>query len=290
MRRSRIFALIGTSLLVFMGVGTAAASHVLDRFAVGVYDNPLRLFGLIQAKFSPGCAPAINPIACRVDGRAWRLQSSGAAWSARGDGDGAYRFEIRSGDHWLKDARAGKLVERTELSDLTRTPFGKDVWLAFTTEVEPGPPSTSEWVNLGQLHATADPGEASVSPPWVQRLLPDDRFRVELRHSDVDPIMHSPPPIVFYEDPKLERGRPYRFVYQFRISPGPDGVARMWRDGKLVAEYHGPIGYRDKRGPYFKFGIYRAPAPGREPMAARYSLVTLGTTPPGDMLRPGPVS
>jgi hypothetical protein len=276
---------IASAAVVALAVGTAAASSVIDRYAVGVHGNPLRLFGLIQTSFQKGCAPAVNPIACNVSGRAWRLQSSGAAWSARADGEDGYRFEIRPGDQWAKDVRPGHPVERTELSDLARMPYGRDIWLAFTLEVEPGRPSTAAWVNLGQLHGTADPGEPSVSPPWVQRLLRDDRFVVEVRQTQQDRMKVSPPPIVIFEDPRLERGRPYRFVYQFRISPGQDGLVRLWRDGLLVADYHGPVGYPDRLGPYFKFGLYRAPAPGGEPMVAHYSDVSLGFAPPGDRLR-----
>jgi hypothetical protein len=289
MQGSRFLIGVAIATVVCLAVGTAAVAMVIDKYAVGVHENPLRLFGLIQAKFVPGCAPAVNPMACHVDGRAWRLQSSGASWSARSDGESGYRFEIRSGDRWLKDARMRKSVERTELSDFDRMPYGKDIWLAFTMEVAPGKPSTSDWVNLGQLHGTADAGEPSVSPPWVQRLLPNDVFRVEVRHSQEDPIKAPPSRVAIFEDRQLQRGRPYRFVYHFRISTGPDGMARLWRDGRLVADYHGPLGYPDRRGPYFKFGIYRAPAPGGEPIVARYSHVTLGSTPPRDLSLAAPV-
>lgn len=280
MRRSRIIVGVAAMATMAVAVGTATAAMVLQRAAVGVHDNPLRLLGLVQASYAEGCAPAINPIACHVAGRAWRLQSSGAVWSAHASGVNGYRFEVRPGDHWAKDVGHPGSKERAELSDLARVPYHKDMWLAFTLEVEPGPPSTSAWVNLGQLHATADPGEATASPPWVQRLLPNDRFQVEVRQTQQDPIRESPAPIVIFEDPKLERGRPYRFVYQFRVSQGQDGMVRLWRDGVLVADYRGPLGYPDKRGPYFKFGVYRAPAPGGERMAARYSDVTLGPDPP----------
>jgi hypothetical protein len=284
MRRSAIVIGIAAAVGTSLAVGAAAASIVLDKYAVGVHNNPLRLLGLVKASFEDGCAPDVNPIACRVAGRAWRLQSSGAPWSARADGPDGYRFEIRPGDHWAKDIRHGSRVERTELSDLERMPFGSDVWLAFTLEVEPGPPSTADWVNLGQLHATADPDEPSISPPLVQRLLRDDRFVVEVRHTLENPVRDTPPPTVIFADPKLQRGRPYRFIYHFRIDPGAGGMAQLWRDGKMVADYRGPIGYPDKRGPYFKFGVYRAPAPGRERMAARYSDVSVGSSPPPDRL------
>ncbi|RAK58140.1 heparin lyase I family protein [Phenylobacterium deserti] len=290
MLRSRTTVIIAAAVVASLGLGSAAASVVIDKYAIGVHDNPLRLLGLVQANFDDGCAPSVNPIACRVAGRAWRLQSSGAPWSARAEGDNGYRFEIRPGDYWAKDARKAHPVERTELSDLARMPLDKDIWLAFTLEVEPGVASTSEWVNLGQLHATADRGEPSVSPPWVQRLLPNDRFQVEVRHTQDDPIKAAPPPVVIYEEAKLERGKPHRFVYRFRISQGPNGLAQMWRDGVLVADYRGPIGYRDKLGPYFKFGVYRAPAARGERLAARYTNVTLGSNPPPDRLPATPLS
>jgi hypothetical protein len=282
--RSKMTIAVAVAIFATIAVGSAAASMVIEKYAIGVHGNPLRLFGLVRANFEDGCTPAVNPIACRVAGRAWRLQSSGAPWSARADGATGFRFEIRPGDHWAKDANKASTVERTELSDLARMPLDEDIWLAFTLEVEPGPTSTSEWVNLGQLHGTADPGEPSVSPPWVQRLLPGDRFSVEVRETSENPIKKAPPAIVIYEDPKLERGRPYRFVYRFRISQGPNGLVQLWRDGVQVADYHGPVGYQDRLGPYFKLGVYRAPASGGERLAARYSDVTLGSAPPADHL------
>ncbi|RYG56341.1 MAG: hypothetical protein EON56_04300, partial [Alphaproteobacteria bacterium] len=252
-------------------------SLLLDRFGVGVHGNPFRLVGLAEASLKPGCYPEHIPMACQIAGRAWRLQSSGAAWGLTADNDhpGQYRFELHEGDMWAKDVRLKKgkgphgQVERVEFSDLKRQPFGKDFWFGFTLNVEPGPKTTSDWVNLGQLHNTPDPGEASASPPWVQGFGPNDSFRIFVRHTAQNPLVDNPAPIVLFEDHNFQRGRPYRFVYRFRWDPKGNGLAQVWRDDVLVGNYKGPFGYPDQRGGYFKFGIYRRPAP--ETMVVHYA-------------------
>jgi hypothetical protein len=48
------------------------------------------------------------------------------------------------------------------------------------------------------------------------------------------------------------------------------GRVRVWRDGELVCEYDGPVGYSDQTQTYWKMGIYRkTPAKG-ETQAMRY--------------------
>ena len=262
----------------------AASAYIFNQFGVGVHGDPLRVLGLVQANFAEGCAPSDRPIACRVAGRAWRAQNSGESYALRSEGarSGSFRFELHAGDKWSKDVRLansgpGHRVERDELSDLARQPYGQDIWFGFTMLVEPGPATTAAWVNLGQLHNTPDSGEMSASPPWVQGFGPGDHFRIFVRHTAENPLVHNPEPIVLFEDTHFQRGRPYRFVYHLKLAPTGAGVAQVWRDSRLVGDYKGPLGYPDKSGPYFKFGIYRSPA--SEPMVVHYASVRLGSTP-----------
>lgn len=281
-RRVRWPWIVG-GVVVAAGGAAAFAAYELQQFGVGVQGDPRRLWGLVAAAREPGCRPSVEPIACHVAGRAWRVQNSGADWGVRSEGSDGFRFELRAGDRWTKDVRLRTLepdahnVERDELSDLDRQPYGRDIWFGFTLKVEPGPPSTSDWVNLGQLHNTPDRGEASASPPWVQGFGRGDAFRVFVRHTAQDPLRDNPSPIVLFEDHAFQRGRPYRFVYHLVLAPTGAGRAEMWRDGRKVADYHGPLAYPDKSGPYFKFGIYRSPA--AETMVAHYSDVSLGSEP-----------
>ena len=277
-------ALLAAAVVVLLIVGGALA-YVFNQYGVGIHGDPLRLLGLVQANFANGCAPDVNPIACRVAGRAWRVQNSGAPHGLRAEGNylDAFRFELRAGDKWSKDIRLkaklgpGHGVERDELSDLKRQPYDKDIWFGFTMLVEPGPPTTADWVNLGQLHNTPDKDEMSASPPWVQGFGAGDRFRIFIRHTGENPLRHNPQPIILFEDPAFKRGHAYRFVYHLKLAPTGAGLAQVWRDGRLIGDYRGPLGYPDKTGPYFKFGIYRSPA--SETMVVHYAAVRLGDAP-----------
>jgi hypothetical protein len=279
-RGALILAAVGV-----VGAGVFGGSFLLQRFGVGVHGDPLRLIGLAQASVQPGCFPERLPIACHVAGRAWRLQSSGAPWGLVADNNapGQFRFELRHGDKWAKDVRLKRLkgpnhqVERVEFSDLQRQPYNRDIWFGFTMLVEPGPKTSSEWVNLGQLHNTPDPGENSASPPWVQGFGAGDAFRIFVRHTDQNPLVDNPSPIVLFQDRAFKRGHPYHFIYRLRIDHEGNGLAQVWRDGMLIGNYRGPLGYPDQRGGYFKFGIYRRPA--AETMVVHYSNVQLGQKP-----------
>jgi len=44
---------------------------------------------------------------------------------------------------------------------------------------------------------------------------------------------------------------------QAKWSWQPDGFVNIWWNKKQVVEYRGPVGYRHKKGPQFKFGLYR---------------------------------
>lgn len=47
------------------------------------------------------------------------------------------------------------------------------------------------------------------------------------------------------------------FVFHIKWSHKSDGLLEVWKDGKLVVKKTGPNTYNDKRGPYFKIGIYK---------------------------------
>jgi hypothetical protein len=119
----------------------------------------------------------------------------------------------------------------------------------------------------------------SGSPAWAQELNAGDEFRIVVRTSTEYPLLHNPAAKVLFVDPAFERGRVYRFVYRIRYSQ-TDGLLQAWRDGRQIVDYHGPLGYVGRQGPYFKFGIYREPAP--EALAANFYDLKIG----GPELRP----
>ena len=208
--------------------------------------------------------------------RLWQAEGGGGPWSITGEvGPGRdLRFEVRAGDQAAWDVAHHHPAERAEIASVThKEPVDADIWLAFDLSVEPGPKVTSRWLVIGQLHATEDAGTMPVSPAWAQELDAGDVFRIVVRTSTEASMRTNPAAIVLYADPTFRRGQTNRFVYQLRYSQTA-GRLRAWREGRLVADYSGPLGYPTSRGPYFKFGIYREPAP--ETVAVHYGGLRFG--------------
>jgi hypothetical protein len=205
---------------------------------------------------------------CMIDGHRWQGDVA-APWSISNGPKGSdIRFEVRSGDRAKGDIVRGHPAERAEVSESKYPrPFDRDIWFSFGMMVEPGPKVSSDWVELGQLRPTLNPGDRSQSPPWAQGLAPGDEFRVQVRTLNQKPLRGYAPSIFLFKDPGFRRGRTYHFVYRLRYGI-PDGRLEAWRDGVKIADYSGPLGFPGNIGPYFKFGIYREPAP--ETLAVHY--------------------
>jgi predicted transcriptional regulator len=56
---------------------------------------------------------------------------------------------------------------------------------------------------------------------------------------------------------KYETGLWTDWVFHVKWSWESDGLLEVWKNGKKVIHYEGPIGYNDRRGVYFKTGIYK---------------------------------
>ncbi len=202
-----------------------------------------------------------------------------------------YRFEVRSGDHWIAEAQSQRaLVERSELEGPTGTDdiaaFRAPVWTAYDFRIEPGAASTARWVVLGDWHVQPDPGEtAAMTSPWQLVLLPGDTLAFDMRASSEKPVIHAAPWRRLWESSSPEeRGVWHRLVsvsvFDWRAHGA--GTVKVWLDGRKVVEYAGPFGYDTARPPYFKFGIYRADAP--ETLAVDYANVVTSHSPLGDTI------
>jgi hypothetical protein len=55
----------------------------------------------------------------------------------------------------------------------------------------------------------------------------------------------------------VEKGKWIDFVYHAKWSYKSDGLLEVWKDGKLIVQRKGANTFNDKRGPYFKMGIYK---------------------------------
>lgn len=165
---------------------------------------------------------------------------------------GAYaaRFELRGGDRVSDGWRA-------ELRDPYNAPYERDTWYGFSTYLPLDYPDHDYACVLAQWHDQAELGEHSGKPPLAHRIK-EGHFYVSLVSS---PTASSQPlhKDIPFETSEAVKGVWHDFVYRVRWSRGDDGEVDMWKDGKRVLEYRGPIGYANEvRGPYFKFGMYCA--------------------------------
>jgi Polysaccharide lyase len=205
-----------------------------------------------------------------VGGQIYFAQNADRDWSLNltGDPPCLYRFEVRAGDRWLGETQ-NAAVERSELSgpaDATDPArFGADTWTAYRFRIEPGAPSTADWVVLGDWHERPDPGDSpQMSSPWQLELRRGDILVFDIRISSEKPVRRNAPERHIYTSPTpVARGVWHSIVSvaDFNWRPQGNGSVAVWLDGKQIVNYHGPFGYNTTKTPYFKFGIYRSAAP-----------------------------
>jgi hypothetical protein len=79
---------------------------------------------------------------------------------------------------------------------------------------------------------------------------------------------------VLYRTTDEIRGRWLDFLFHLRFARSPDGLVRVWLNGRQVCDYHGVTAYTEEYGYpkegrfYFKMGLYRDRMP--EPMTAYF--------------------
>ncbi len=113
-----------------------------------------------------------------------------------------------------------------------------------------------------QLHERPDfhLGETWRAPP-VSLRIERDRWKVKRRWDSkpvttVDGEQQYEGTEVF-DLGRFSTGRWTDWVFHVRWSYGPDGILQVWRDGVLVVDVSGPVGYNDRDGLYLKTGIYK---------------------------------
>lgn len=238
-------------LVSLLCVAQSSAGHDLQ----ANYDFPSWECPTRQHPFLLRCSPKGD--GCSAPG-AWGVESANHPWSVSCR-ESIIRLEVRNGDTWWKDNSRDHAAERDEISLRQKFPPDADIWYSFSMLVEPGPATSSKWLEAGQLHSSPDPGEPSPSPPVTQGFDANDIYRILIRSTSEKPISSNPAPIFVYRDSTFKRGVFYNFVYHVHYGL-KDGRAEVWRNGQRIVSYSGPIGYHDAKGPYFKIGIYRLPA------------------------------
>jgi hypothetical protein len=90
---------------------------------------------------------------------------------------------------------------------------------------------------------------------------------------DYEWLVEGGPAISWSDDQPIERDHWYKMRLQQQ--QGTPGKVRLWRDGELVCEYDGNVGYTDQTQTYWKQGIYRKRPDRGETLAMRYRNVKI---------------
>jgi len=56
----------------------------------------------------------------------------------------------------------------------------------------------------------------------------------------------------------IETGAWTDWIFHIRFSYSNTGIMQIWKNGRQVFNYNGPNYYNDKKGPFFKMGIYKS--------------------------------
>ena len=180
-----------------------------------------------------------------------------------------HRFEVRSTDSWNGETTRN----RAEFGCCTRHAVGEPVWFSYAMRVRSGPAVTN-WYVLGQFHSTPDTGDDASSPPFSINLIPGEKVRF-IRRFDPAPLTTVTPATTIMHERTIARERWYRIVGRVVFGWENNGAVDIWWDGaQVVSLANTNIGYNDLRGPYWKFGVYRAKA--SETLVVDYANMELG--------------
>lgn len=168
------------------------------------------------------------------------------------EGRFAVRFELRPGDPPANRSFRAELTFPPDSMETERW-YRWSVFLPRGFTADPIPDIIAQWHGVPD----EDRGEPLRHPPLRVRRH-DDRWELTLC-SDPRPAFESGDHRL---DTTLVLGRVEEqrwtdWLFHVRWSHGPGGYVRGWIDGAEVVRYAGPVGYDDRRGPFFKWGIYK---------------------------------
>jgi hypothetical protein len=189
----------------------------------------------------------------------YEVETAGQSYSLTNPDPQTLRFEIQPGDHAWFDSSS---VDRSEVEGRLKIPAGTPISIAYEFMLEPGATNTATWFVTGQMHNDdwALGPNVGTSPPFAIELA-GEHLRVVARHcpTGLDPSNRAGnlKKLTLWTDPNpIQRGQYYDIEVQANVSNTSSGYLEVWVNGKVVVNYHGPLGYGTAT--YWKEGLYRS--------------------------------
>jgi hypothetical protein len=216
-------------------------------------------------QWTPGTDP--NSAQLNLGGSPYWVQTAGQAWSMTNPGgdNTTLRFEVRPGDMWSSDKHA---VERSEISGATVYAPGAPIRISYEWTVEPGQTNDAKWLVAGQLHTVVSNG---ISPPFAIYMT-GDRMKIRVDEAGGAPNAFSYYKTIYTDPQDIIRGHAYAMRIDVNFDAA-NGYVKVVRDGVVLADYRGPLGYTNMGPVYWKEGVYRASSSA--PIAMNYSRLSI---------------
>lgn len=160
----------------------------------------------------------------------------------------AFVFRVGIQDTLFADSRRCEAVAFPTAH--TALPVKQNFWYSISVLVDQGAISHGDGQLITQWHAQG-------FNPFMGLYLSDGRLNLTIRHSS---LKSDTRPYVL--TPWVDKGQVQRkwmtFVFNARISPfvADNPFLKVWRDGQLLINYEGPLGYDTTNLPYAKIGFY----------------------------------
>lgn len=152
---------------------------------------------------------------------------------------------------------------RTEVSLNGRVKFvqGEDNWYGFSVYLPSNYVADPVWEIVAQWHNIPDEnlGESNTNLNPPLGLHTEKGKWTLLSIWDSRPVTNK----ANYEGKQnydlgaYETNKWTDWVFHIKWVPDSTGILQVWKDGKLVIDKRGPIGFNDAEVPYFKFGLYK---------------------------------
>lgn len=168
-------------------------------------------------------------------------------------GNQAVKFTLKKDDPLVSSSKRAELA-------LGGVPSNSDLWYSFSVFLPfsyQKDPSSSEIIAQWHDRPDRDLGETWRSPALS---LGTRNGKLYLsRRWDSNPLTENNVPegkeTIFLDS--YQTGKWTDFAFHVKWSHTSDGLLEVWKDGELEVSRTGPNNYNDRRGPYFKIGMYK---------------------------------
>jgi hypothetical protein len=162
-----------------------------------------------------------------------------------------YELRVHQNDPLTAGAKRCELIALPNAT--TAIPYRENVWFGVSLRVVDGRLTRGEDRLLFQWHASG-------FNPFLALLLKDGKLRIETRHNNnANASAKTSTLSTPWRDPLEAPSGWMDFVVQARVSPDAADrpFVRVWRDGKLLFEQQGPLGYRTTELSSARVGYYQ---------------------------------